>query len=343
LPTVFDPSYLPPMKSIIVTGGAGYIGSVTVQALLQQARFQIHVLDNLTTGHRGALDRQTIFHQVDLTDRAATSRLFSQIRPEAVIHFAASSLVGPSVTDPLPTYDNNILGTLSLLHAMRESACRQLVFSSTAAVYGEPQTIPLPETHPIQPANPYGTTKALIERLLADAHQAYALRFVTLRYFNAAGAIPQRGEDHRPESHLIPLVLQTALGQRSSISVFGTDYDTDDGTAIRDYVHVADLASAHLAALEWLQQGGPTLTCNLGTGTGYSVAQVINAARRITGQPIPVQHHSRRPGDPSRLVAAPHLAQTTLHWQPTHSTLDQILTDAWHWHQKHPQGYSTQE
>ncbi len=311
-----------------------------MRALLDRGETVV-IVDSLATGHPGAVDPRAEFHKTDLRDRERLLLLFAEVRPGAVVHFAASSLVGPSVTDPLPTYDNNLVGALNLLEAMRQQSTPHLVFSSTAAVYGEPQEVPIPETHPVAPGNPYGASKAMIEQLIRDCGVAYGLKSVVLRYFNAAGAVPERGEDHRPETHLIPLILQAALGQRESISVFGTDYDTPDGTAIRDYIHVADLARAHLAAIDRLRAGGDSLTCNLGTGQGHSVQEVIETARRVTGRDIPVVHVPRRAGDPSRLVAAADRARMELQWTPVQSDLESILKDAWNWMLSHPRGYDS--
>lgn len=323
---------------ILVTGGAGYIGSVTVEALLARGE-EVHVLDDLRTGHRGAVDPEVPLHEFDLRETARLTELLRGHGIEAVIHFAAASLVGESVTDPAKYMENNVGGTLSLLRAMKEAGTARLVFSSTAATYGEPRSIPLREDHPTEPTNPYGLTKRFMEQAMEAYAAAYGLRFVALRYFNACGATPARGEHHDPETHLIPLVLQVALGQREAISVFGTDYDTPDGTCVRDYIHVSDLAGAHLRALDYLAGGGEPLICNLGNGEGFSVREVIEVCREVTGFAIPVKEAPRRAGDPSRLVADASLARERLGWTPERSGLREIVTDAWVWHRTNPEGY----
>lgn len=323
---------------VLVTGGAGYIGSVTTEALRQRGD-EVVVVDSLTTGHRGAVHRDLQLYQADIRDTASLVEIFQQHQTEAVVHFAALSLVGESVKDPAKYMDNNVGGTLSLLRAMKIAGVGRLVFSSTAATYGEPQEIPLRETHPTAPTNPYGLTKRFMEQAMESYAAAYGLRFVALRYFNACGATPTRGEDHTPESHLIPIILQVALGQRAHISIFGDDYPTPDGTCIRDYIHVSDLASAHTAALDFLADGGRPLICNLGNGEGYSVREVIDTCRAVTGHEIPAQESPRRAGDPSRLIADATLARETLGWTPAIPELRRIVEDAWAWHQARPQGY----
>lgn len=324
--------------NILVTGGAGYIGSVTVEALLKRGD-RVTVVDNLTTGHRGAVDDAVSFHKINLLETNALKEILEEENIEAVIHFAAFSLVGESVTDPAKYMNNNVGGTLSLLDAMRAVQVPRIVFSSTAATYGEPREIPITEKHPTAPTNPYGLTKRFMEQAMETYSHAYGLRYAALRYFNACGATPRRGEDHRPESHLIPLILQVALGQRKSISVFGTDYDTPDGTCIRDYIHVSDLAQAHLLAVDFLAGGGDSIICNLGNGNGYSVREVIDVCRKVTDREIPVEEGPRRAGDPSRLVADATRAREVLGWKPTRGSLEQIITDAWSWHVTHPDGY----
>lgn len=324
--------------NVLVTGGAGYIGSVTVEALLRRGD-AVTVVDNLSTGHRGAVGAEVDFRQVSLQDTGALKALFAEKEIGAVIHFAAFSLVGESVTNPAKYMNNNVAGTLSLLDAMRATQVPRLVFSSTAATYGEPVEIPITEKHPNKPTNPYGLTKLFMEQAMEAYSHAYGLRYAALRYFNACGAIPKRGEDHRPESHLIPLVLQVALGQRESISVFGTDYDTPDGTCVRDYIHVADLAQAHLLALDHLLESGESLVCNLGNGSGYSVKEVVDVCRKVTGHAIPVVEGPRRAGDPSRLIADATRAREVLGWKPKKPGLEEIIRDAWTWHQAHPKGY----
>ncbi|MDX2174859.1 MAG: UDP-glucose 4-epimerase GalE [Candidatus Sumerlaeia bacterium] len=326
------------MPSVLVTGGAGYIGSVTVEALRRRGDTVI-VLDNLATGHRGAVDERVVSVQGDIRRTAEVADLMERFDVESVIHFAAASLVSESVTNPRKYFENNVAGTLSLLAAMREAEVPHIVFSSTAAVYGEPKSTPITEDHPTNPANPYGRTKLMIEETLAAYAAAYDLGYVALRYFNAAGASGQFGEHHDPETHLIPVVLQVALGKRANVSVFGEDYDTPDGTCVRDYIHVEDLAAAHLGALNHLWAGGEPLTCNLGNGQGYSVKQVIDTCRKVTGHKIPAVRAPRRAGDPSRLVASSQLAREALGWRPRKPELETIVSDAWAWHQAHPHGY----
>jgi UDP-glucose 4-epimerase len=323
---------------VLVTGGAGYIGSVTVEALRARGD-RVAVLDNLSSGHRKAVAPEVNFHHADLRQTMQVAEILKREETEAVIHFAAASLVGESVADPAKYMDNNVGGTLSLLRAMRMAGVRQLVFSSTAATYGEPQSIPLREDHPTKPTNPYGLTKRFMEQAMECYAAAYGLRFVALRYFNACGASATRGEDHTPETHLIPLVLQVALGQRKSIQIFGTDYDTPDGTCIRDYIHVEDLADAHLRAVDYLGDKGDPLICNLGNGSGFSVREVINVCRDVTGREIPAVEAPRRAGDPSRLIADAERARQRLGWQPRKPELRQIVEDAWRWHQEKPAGY----
>ncbi len=323
---------------VLVTGGAGYIGSVTVEALTARGD-EVQVVDNLSTGHRAAVDPEIPFHEVDLRETERLTALLREQGAEAVVHFAAASLVGESVSDPAKYMENNVGGTLSLLRAMKEAGTDKLVFSSTAATYGEPQSIPLREDHPTEPTNPYGLTKRFMEQAMEAYAAAYGMRFVALRYFNACGATPSRGEHHDPETHLIPLVLDVALGKRESISIFGTDYDTPDGTCIRDYIHVSDLARAHLLALDWLARGGGPLICNLGNGEGFSVREVIDVCREVTGFAIPAVEAPRREGDPSRLVADATLARERLGWKPERSALREIVTDAWVWHRMNPEGY----
>ncbi len=323
---------------ILVTGGAGYIGSVTVEALAARGD-EVLVVDNLAMGHREAVDPEIPFHEMDLRETERLTALLREQGVEAVVHFAAASLVGESVTDPAKYMENNVGGTLSLLRAMKEAGTDKLVFSSTAATYGEPRSIPLREDHPTEPTNPYGLTKRFMEQAMEAYSAAYGMRFVALRYFNACGATPSRGEHHDPETHLIPLVLDVALGKRESISIFGTDYDTPDGTCIRDYIHVSDLADAHLRALDHLAKGGEPLICNLGNGEGFSVREVINVCREVTGFAIPAAEGPRRAGDPSRLVADASLARERLGWKPSRPGLREIVTDAWVWHRMNPEGY----
>jgi UDP-glucose 4-epimerase len=329
-----------PAGPVLVVGGAGYIGSHTVR-LLSERGVAVVVADNLVTGHRASVP--TAFEQVDLADRSGLAALFRARRPRSVIHFAARCYVGESVKDPSRYYRENVFNTWNLLEEMRAAACCEIVFSSTCATYGIPAQVPISETCPQVPINPYGRSKLHIEHMLQDYAHAYGLRYAALRYFNAAGAAPDGslGEHHDPETHLIPLVLQVALGQRSEIAIFGDDYDTPDGTCIRDYVHVLDLADAHLRALARLQAGGGNIACNLGTGHGYSVREVIETARRVTGHPIPARVEPRRAGDPPELVSGGSLARERLGWQPARGELEQILADAWHFLQRHPRGYGS--
>jgi UDP-glucose 4-epimerase len=325
---------------VLVTGGAGYVGSHCLRRLLA-AGHEVVVYDNLYQGHATAVPAGLLV-QGDLADEAKLAGLMREKKIDAVMHFAALALVGESVEKPDLYYRNNVLGSFHLLEAMRQTGVRRIVFSSTTATYGTPEKMPIAESTPQQPINPYGFSKLVVEHMLDDYAAAYGFGFAALRYFNAAGAAPdgQIGEDHTPESHLIPIVLQVALGQREAISIFGDDYPTPDGTCIRDYVHVEDLASAHLAALERLAPG-KSIKVNLGTGKGYSVREVIEACRRITGHPIPVKTAPRRPGDPPELVADARLARQILGWQPQYTTIESIVETAWRWHQSHPRGYRT--
>jgi UDP-glucose 4-epimerase len=325
--------------AILVTGGAGYIGSVMVE-LLRVRGETVVVLDNLSRGHRAAVDASVPFYEGNIGDRTLVKRICAEHQVNACIHFAAVAYVGESVTEPQRYFDNNVAQAIGLLEALLASQVRRLVFSSTCATYGEPVRVPIDETHPQQPTNPYGWSKLMVEKILAAYDHAYALKYVALRYFNACGALSNRGEDHSPETHIIPNVLLTALGQVPQVSVFGSDYPTPDGTAIRDYIHVADLGTAHLLALEHLRRGGQSDCINLGNGQGYSVMEVIEAARRVTGQPIAVKLEPRRPGDPSRLVADAAKARAVLGWQPEYPDLETILRSAWDWHQTHPHGYA---
>ena len=329
---------------VLVAGGAGYIGSHMVRALVA-AGHQPIVFDNLATGHRAAVVPDAVWMEGDLLDHTALADCFQTHRPDAVMHFSARSLVGESVAEPGLYYTNNVAGTLNLLQAMRAAAVSRFVFSSTAAVFGEPQTVPIPDDAPPHPINPYGTSKWMVERILADWDRAYGVRYVALRYFNAAGASPDGtiGEDHEPESHLIPLVLKTALGQRQAISVFGTDYPTADGTCIRDYIHVDDLCSAHLLALDYLATGGRSCVYNLGNGAGFSVREVIETARRVTGAAILAEQSDRRAGDPAVLVADSTRIRSDLGWSPVYPALEEIVAHAWQWHRSHPHGYGAGE
>jgi len=323
--------------TILVTGGAGYIGSHAVLAL-QQAGYGVVVLDNLSFGHRELVEDVLKVELVvgDTGDRALLDQLFASRDIAAVMHFAAFLQVGESVKEPAKYYQNNVVSTLTLLEAMRSAGIDKFVFSSTCATYGVPQFIPLTEAHPQNPINPYGMTKLMVEKILLDFAHAYQFRSVAFRYFNAAGAEPNGllGEDHSPETHIIPLVLLTALGKRDSVSIFGTDYDTPDGTCVRDYIHVLDLAQAHVLGLEYLMQGGETAAFNLGNGNGFSVKEVIETARSVTGKPIPAFEHPRREGDPPFLVGSSDRARQILGWNPQYADLRQIITHAWAWHQR---------
>ncbi|MHB8955758.1 MAG: UDP-glucose 4-epimerase GalE [Pirellulaceae bacterium] len=323
---------------VLVTGGAGYIGSHAVR-LLMHAGHDVWVFDNLSRGHRGAVPPDRLI-EGSLADRARVEQALQAHRIDAVMHFAAFALVGESVSDPALYYANNVISTLALLEAMRSTGVQRIVFSSTTATYGVPQRIPITEEEVQQPINPYGFTKLVIERALADYAHAYGFGFAALRYFNAAGATRagDLGEDHDPESHLIPLVLQVALGQRPHVTIFGEDYPTPDGTCIRDYIHVDDLGAAHVKALEQLQSGS-RLMLNLGTGHGHSVREVVEACRRVTGHPIPAEVGPRRPGDPPELVADSRRAQTLLGWTPQYLGIEEIVKTAWAWHRAHPQGF----
>jgi UDP-glucose 4-epimerase len=323
--------------TILVTGGAGYIGSHTVLAL-QQAGYGVVVLDNLAYGHQDiAKDVLKVELVVgDTCDRPLLDNLFATRDIAAVMHFAAFTYVGESVTDPAKYYRNNFVGTLTLLEAMMAASVNKFVFSSTCATYGVPKIVPIPEDHPQDPISPYGVSKLMVEQALKDFDSAYEFKSVRFRYFNAAGADPagRLGEDHVPETHLIPLVLLTALGKRESISIFGTDYPTSDGTCVRDYIHVTDLAEAHVLGLEYLLKGGETTVFNLGNGNGFSVKEVIETARQITNREIKVVESPRRPGDPPALVGSSDRAHSILGWNPQYADLNQIITHAWNWHQK---------
>ena len=319
---------------ILVVGGAGYIGSHMVKLLLAQGR-EVCTLDNLSTGFRDAVLGGE-FHQIDLADASAVDSLLASHRFDAVMHFASSIVVGESVKDPAKYYRNNVVNTLNLLEAMVRHKVGRFIFSSTAAIFGEPQRVPIDEDHPKQPVNPYGASKWMIERVLADFGHAYGLKSVCLRYFNACGADPEGriGERHDPETHLIPLLLQVASGRRPNISVFGRDYPTPDGTCIRDYIHIEDLCTAHLLAVDHLVAGGDSRAFNLGNGTGFSVQQVLETVRRVTGHPIPVNDGPRREGDPARLVADSARVRQAFGWTPRYADLDLIVRHAWAWEQK---------
>jgi UDP-glucose 4-epimerase len=320
-------------SAILVTGGAGYIGSHTVRHLADQGE-KVIVLDNLSLGHQGAVDPAAATLVVGaIDDRACLDQIFSQHSIRAVVHFAALSLVGESVREPLRYYQNNVAAPLVLLEKMQQHDCRQFILSSTAAVYGQPESRLITEDHPTRPINPYGQSKLVLEHILLDCEKAWGLRTVALRYFNAAGASRdgRLGEDHRPETHLIPRLLMAITGQAPPLTVFGDNYDTPDGTCLRDYIHVEDLARAHALALSYLEKGQPTLRCNLGTGRGYSVKEIIAAAASVTGKSVPHTYGPQREGDPASLVAQAQLAQAQLAWQPEHREIDSMIASAWQW------------
>jgi UDP-glucose 4-epimerase len=319
---------------ILVVGGAGYIGSVCAELLLDE-NHEVVVFDNLSEGHRAALDPREKFVQGDLQDRQGTLSILSDSRPDAVMHFAANALVGESMQNPSKYFRNNVANGINLLDAMVETRTSRLVFSSTCAIFGPPERLPIDETLPARPINPYGESKLLFEKILRWYHEIHGLDFVSLRYFNAAGASERSGEDHRTETHLIPNVLKVALGQKPQVEIFGTDYETPDGTCIRDYIHILDLARAHILALSARKSD----FYNLGTGGGSSVRDVIEAARKITGRKIDVVEKPRRPGDPPRLIASSEKITRELGWQPQFQSLDAIVASAWKWHQKFPDGY----
>lgn len=326
--------------AILVLGGAGYIGSHTVYELIDAGR-DVVVADNLLTGFRAAVHPKARFYHLDIRDRKALDVLFQAEQIDGVIHFAASSQVGESMSDPLKYYDNNLHGTMVLLQAMVAHGVDKIVFSSTAATYGEPENIPILEGDPTHPTNTYGETKLSMERMFHWVGQAHGLRYVSLRYFNACGAHKsgQIGEAHHPETHLIPLILQVPLGQREKVSIYGDDYDTRDGTCVRDYIHVTDLAQAHILAMEYLNNGGESNIFNLGNGVGFTVKEVIDTARKVAGHPIPAQTTPRRAGDPAQLVASSEKAKTILGWKPQYDDLETIIASAWKWHESHPNGY----
>ena len=327
---------------VLVVGGAGYIGSVTTHHLLACGHTPV-VLDNLSLGHRESLPRGVSLVEGDFGDGRLLCEALSAHKIEAVMHFGAHSLVGESVKDPDKYFHNNVAKGLVLLNSLREYSVQYFVFSSTAAVYGEPTSTPIEEDFPLTPTNPYGDSKLAFEKILNWYSQAYGLKYISLRYFNAAGATDEVGEDHHGETHLIPLVLKVALGQRDHINVYGDDYDTADGTCIRDYIHVSDLARAHVIALDKMVQEGKSDIFNLGNGVGFSVWQIVETARKVTGHPIPARMVARRAGDPSILVASNEKIKRCLGWQPAYSDVEKIIGDAWRWHQKHPQGYGRVE
>ena len=324
----------------LVCGGAGYIGSHAVSELLDRKE-EVVVVDNLQKGHLPAVLEGATFYNGDLKDEEFLRNVFKENNIEAVIHFAADSLVGESVEKPLQYYENNVYGTMCLLKVMTEYNVKKIVFSSTAATYGEAENIPIVEHDPTVPTNPYGETKLAVEKMLKWSEQAYGLKYVVLRYFNVAGAHMEGklGEDHDPETHLIPIILQVALGNREKIMIFGDDYQTEDGTCIRDYIHVTDLADAHILAIEKLRKDNTSATYNLGNGNGFSVKQVIETARTVTGHPIPAEVAPRRAGDPAVLIASSEKAINELGWKPKYADLHTIIESAWNWFQNHPKGY----
>lgn len=324
--------------AILVTGGAGYIGSVAVEDL-ERRKEKVVVLDNLVQGHREAVRGTVSFYEGDIGDRGLVLRIIREHGVDSCIHFSAHAYVGESVDEPKKYYDNNVGQTIGLLDSLLEGGVKRFVFSSTCATYGEPQYVPIDERHPQNPVNPYGWSKFMVERILSDYDRAYGLKFVSLRYFNASGASESCGEDHDPETHLIPLALYAAQGKRDAVSIFGDDYPTPDGTAVRDYVHVSDLSQAHILALDHLTAGGGSDFINLGNGNGYSVKEVIEATRKVTGREIKAVVAPRRAGDPSVLVANAEKAKAVLGWTPRFPQIETIIESAWRWHQAHPEGY----
>lgn len=327
--------------TILVLGGAGYIGSHTVYALIEKG-VDVVVIDNLETGHIEAVHEKARFYKGDIRDRAFVDSVLDKEKIDAVIHFAANSLVGESMVNPLKYYDNNVNGTKVLLQSMVAHGLDKIVFSSTAATYGEPEKVPILETDRTEPTNTYGETKLAMEKMFKWTDRAHGLKYVSLRYFNACGAhvSGKIGEAHSPETHLIPLILQVPLGQREYISIFGDDYDTSDGTCIRDYIHVTDLAQAHILAVDYLMKGNESNIFNLGNGVGFTVKEVIDTARKVTEHEIPAKIAERRAGDPARLIASSDKARQVLLWKPEHADLEEIISTAWNWHKNHPNGYN---
>ena len=325
---------------ILVLGGAGYIGSHTVRELLNNG-YEVVIADNLQTGHKESVPDCVKFYEGDIRDKNFLDKLFEIEKIEAVVHFAANALVGESMVDPLKYYDNNVYGTMVVLKSMVEHKIGKIVFSSSAAVYGEPNTLPILETDLPEPTNTYGESKLAMEKMIKWVSKIHGLKYVALRYFNACGASPagEIGEDHKPETHIMPLVIQTALGQRDFVSILGTDYPTKDGTCVRDYIHVADLARAHVLALEYLNKGNESDVFNLGNGSGYSVKEIIDAVKKVSGKDFTVKTEPRRPGDPARLVASAEKAEKILGWTPDFKNLDEIIKTAWNWHKNHPDGF----
>lgn len=328
--------------AILVLGGAGYIGSHMVDRLVEQGREKVVVVDNLIKGHRAAVHKEALFYEGDLSDKSFMRKVFEE-NPDidAVIHFAAYSLVAESMVEPLKYFSNNTAGLINLLEVMNEYEVKKIIFSSTAATYGIPEVVPILETSPQKPINPYGESKLMMETIMKWCDQAYGIKFVALRYFNVAGAKPDGsiGEDHGPETHLLPIILEVAQGVRDKIMIFGTDYNTPDGTNVRDYVHPFDLADAHMLAVDYLRGGNPSDAFNLGSSTGFSNLEILEAARRVTGKDIPSELADRRPGDPDILIASSEKARTILGWEPKFDNIEDMISSAWAWHSSHPYGY----
>lgn len=325
--------------TILVTGGAGYIGSICVEELLRQGH-EVIVIDNLQEGHREAVCPQATFYEGDIGDRFLLDRLFHDFHIETVMHFAAEATVELSMKDPQIFFETNVAKGLMLLDVMKENGCNKMIFSSTAALFGNPDYVPIDEKHPEQPINAYGESKLMYERILEWYHSAYGLQYNSFRYFNAAGASEALGEAHKKESHLIPIILNTALGQRENLYIFGSDYPTKDGTCVRDYVHVIDIAQAHILGLDNLEKR-PKAKYNLGNGVGFTNLEVLKTSEKVSGKIIPFEFTERRMGDPDRLVASSDLAKEELGWKPQFDTLESIIRSAWEWHSKHPDGYAT--
>jgi UDP-glucose 4-epimerase len=323
---------------ILVTGGAGYIGSITVERLIKTGA-EVVVLDNLFQGHRDAVHPDATFVQGDLADRDLVEATIADHQPDGIMHFASYTLVGESMERPFLYLRDNITNGLNLIESAVNHSVKGFILSSTANLFDEPEQIPIAETERIVPGSPYGESKFILERTLYWMDRLYNMRYTCLRYFNACGATEERGEDHDPETHLIPLVLEVALGQREKITIFGDDYDTPDGSCVRDYIHVVDLAEAHILAMQALLNGGPSRKYNLGNGRGFSVKEVIDTARAVTGHPIPAEIGPRRPGDPALLIASSETINQDLNWQPVYPNLRTIIETAWKWHQANPQGY----
>ena len=326
--------------SILVVGGAGYIGSHMVKRLIEQDQ-EVVVVDNLSTGHRKAVDEKARFYEGDIRNHVFLKGVFDRENIDTVVHFAAFSIVPESMEKPLKYFDNNTAGMVALLEEMRDHDVKRIIFSSTAATYGVPEKSPIEENDRQAPINPYGESKLMMEKIIRWADQAYGIKFVALRYFNVAGAYPDGsiGEDHGPETHLTPIILQVAAGQRDQLKIFGDDYNTPDGTNVRDYVHVLDLVDAHILAINYLKAGNDSDVFNLGSSTGFSVKQMVEAAREVTGEPIPAEIAERRPGDPDSLIAASQKARDVLQWQPQYDDVKEIIQTAWNWKQQHPRGY----